>query len=339
MQSFPSFTPGWIIRQPALLSRWLAWAERLRRVGWRRVGVIAAAVGSITALVVVAADRFSPDTWIPALREHWPLVLAVAGIHSTMTVARRHRRAMAGWSESWLATAPVTSTSVRLTHAIDSFAALFFQYLMACGVLLIVAVVDRHLSASMRPLAAVTAGVIVGSAISWWLPAGKHRELREASRYAPSVVAGTAAPLRPSNDGLSHWPIARAVSTGRPENARELFVAVAMFAVQSGASAVQGLVIMLSWTIAGYLVSLLSAGVSVANEAGRWLLPTPMSFVGFAWPLARRALLHQLAGTAVVAAIVMASGSSAAVVWKMGLLWTALVVVSYATALWMSYRA
>jgi len=335
MQSFPSSTPSWLLQQPALLSRWLACLERWRRVGWARTALMAV-IGIVASIVGVA--HWSSDAGLSALQEYWLLVLVVAGIHSVTSVSRSRRHAVAAWSESWLATAPLSAAAVRVNRAIDCFALLFLQYLIVCVLLAIAALAGGEFGTILRPVAALTAGVLVGSAVGWWLPESRHREQREASRYAVHAAAGNTALLQPSDRGLSHWPVARAMSMGRPENSRLLFVCVALFAVQSGASAVQGIAVLLVWTIAGYLVSLLSAGITVAKEAAHWLRPTPVSFVGFAWPLARRALLHQAIGIVIVAAAM--SGSDAA--WleavSVVVLWMGLVLAVYAFASSTSYR-
>jgi len=339
MQSFPSSIPSWLLRQPALLPRWLACLERWRRLGRSKTAAIAGIgmVASIAAVVAVA--HWSSGAWLSALDEYWLLVLIVAGIHSVTSVSRSRRHAMAAWSESWLATAPLSAAAVGVNRAIDCFALLFLQYLVACLLLAIVAIAGGEFGMVLRPFAALTAGVLVGSAVGWWLPEAKHREQREASRYAVHAAAGNTAVLQPSDSGLSHWPVARAMSMGRPENSRLLFVCVALFAVQSGTSAVRGLAILLVWTMASYLVSLLSAGVTVAKEAAHWLRSTPVSFVGFAWPLARRALLHQAIGIVVIAAAVFASEAAWLAAVNLVLLWMGLVAAVYAFALSTSYRA
>lgn len=302
-----------------------------------------AAIALIGTVVPIAAFGVGvahwSDAWLSALHEYWVLVLIVAGIHSVTSVSRSRRHAVAAWSESWLATAPLSAAAVRVNRAIDCFALLFLQYLVVCLALAIAAMAGGEFGMILRPVAALTAGVLVGSAVGWWLPESKHREQLEASRYAVHAAAGNTALLQPSDRGLSHWPVARAMSMGRPENSRLLFVCVALFAVQSGASAVRGIAILVVWTIAGYLVSLLSAGITVAKEAADWLRPTPVSFVGFAWPLARRALLHQAIGIVVVAAAVFGSEAAWLAAVNLVVLWMGLVMTVYAFAASTSYRA
>jgi len=332
-------TPTWLLRQPALLSRWLACKERVRRAGPVKAAAIAlAAVIGLAALIVLLDFRFHLQSWMVALHDYWVPVLAVAIVHSSTVVLRRHRRAVIGWADSWLAVAPLSSGSVRLTQAIDSLAPLLWQYLAVCCVLMLMAMVSGGWTLFPRLVAAIAGGTILGAAVAWWKPLHKRHELREASRYTRSVAPKNAASLQPSDRGLAHWCVARAMSMGRPENARMLFVFVTMFAIPAGVSALQGLAIMLSWTIAGYLVALLSSVVTVASAAGHWLHPTPMSFGGFAGPIASRALLHQAAGTALAAAGVIASGSPWLAVVKLSLSWMVLVMVVYAIALRMSYR-
>jgi len=322
---------------PTLLARWLAWRERLRRAGRIEAIGVATLIVALAVAAIFIAGRFDLTAWPATLRDYWLLIFALATLHSSTSVARRHRRAVANWPESWLAAAPLPSASVRLAHAIDSFTTLVVQYLPACFLLLAIAAAGRNLHAAKIPLIALTVGCVAGSIVAWRWP-GRHRhETREASRYTPSMAA-TASALQPSDRALSHWPIARAISTGRPENARLLFLFVTLFAMQSGISALEGLVVLLLWTLAGYLVSLLIAVVSVANEAARWLRSTPLRWMGFALPLVRRALLHQAIGTTIAAAGTVATGVSWLQALSVSGLWLILVIVTSSVASLLSYR-
>jgi hypothetical protein len=270
------------------------------------------------------------------LSEQWSLVFALALLHSVTVASRARRLGQERWTKSWLAAAPLTATAVRLDRAVDTLGAVFIHYLAVCGLLLLIALVGDALVATSLTLAALTAGAFAGCVIASLVPTGKKKERRHSSRYAPSVTASKAG-LQPSNRGLSHWPIARALSTWRPENARMLFMLVATFVIQAGTSAQRSLVILTLWALVAYLVSLLVAVVVVARVAGEWLRATPVTFGGFAWPLSCRASVHQFLGT-MLAALGIGAFSGKFIALATALAWAAAFLSTYAIACRLSYR-
>ena len=69
------------------------------------------------------------------------------------------------------------------------------------------------------------------------------------------------------------------------------------------------LFILVTWTVGSYLIALLIAIPHVGRSASQWLRSTPVTFWTFAWPLARRALLHQLLGTLIAMGITLADNT------------------------------
>jgi hypothetical protein len=114
---------------------------------------------------------------------------------------------------------------------------------------------------------------------------------------------------------------------------------VALFAVQGGASILSGLTVVAMWVVAAYLGGLLAAVVQVSREASAWLRCTPIKFHAFAWPIARRALLHQALGTAGAVAVMIAQGATPAMAIYCGVLWLSMVVLIFTISLAESYRA
>ena len=78
---------------------------------------------------------------------------------------------------------------------------------------------------------------------------------------------------------------------------------------------------------------------ALLRAAGQWLRSTPITFWAFAWPLARRMLLHQVVGTLAGVAIMLLLGAPPRVALYIGTLWLALVVVVTAVSLADCYRA
>jgi hypothetical protein len=69
------------------------------------------------------------------------------------------------------------------------------------------------------------------------------------------------------------------------------------------------------------------------------LRSTPITFWEFAWPLARRALLHQLCGALIAMGVMLMLGSSLFIAIYFGTLWLTLVVLTAALSLADCYRA
>ena len=189
---------------------------------------------------------------------------------------------------------------------------------------------------SLQLSALITIGVTVGGPCGWWLFRRAPSRGNEGSRYTLWPKHGTH--MVPSSAALSHWPIAQAFAWGRPENAR-LLLGAAILTVPGGTGMLGALFILVTWTVGSYLIALLIAIPHVGRSASQWLRSTPVTFWTFAWPLARRALLHQLLGTLIAMGILLALGAPLLTVVYFGAVWLMLVVLSAAVSLADCYRA
>ena len=178
-------------------------------------------------------------------------------------------------------------------------------------------------------------GAIVGGPCGWWLSRRAPTRSREHSRYTLRPRHGTQ--TAPSSAPLSHWPIAQAFAWGRPENARFLLGA-AVLTVPGGTGILGALSLLVAWTVASYLGALLVAIPHVGRAASQWLRSTPITFRDFAWPLARRALLHQALGTLVGMGAMLALGVSPATAIYLGAVWWTVVVLTATVGLADCYR-
>jgi len=179
---------------------------------------------------------------------------------------------------------------------------------------------------ALRIVARLWGGALLGAVAAWFTPIGRPHERREDSRYAPSArPLATAASLA----SLSHWPIAQTFAWGRPENLRALVIVCLLLGVQAGSSALHGLLILSVWLAGGYLGSLLLAVPRAAIAAAEWLRTTPLAFGRFAWALARRALLHQAVGLALMASGLVAMGAAPSLALYFAVLWLSFVVLVY----------
>lgn len=337
--TFSAFS--WLLRHPHLRVRWLAARNELQRFlrdRRRAASVIGGAAIASFALLYAAVTSAGSVELIEPLLSYWPLVTLLAALHAAMAVARGLRRFEAERSSSWLAAAPVALSKVRFSERVLSVAPVVLQWIGIIGLIAILGAVEAaNPRSALTLIAAVSAGAVAGLLVGLWTPRSKPHRSFEASRYVRAVRADGRA-FHPADAALSRWPVNLAVSWGRPENSRVLLV-IALFAVQGGASILSGLTVVAMWVVAAYLGSLLAAVMQVAREASAWLRSTPMRFHAFAWPIARRALLHQLLGTVGAAGVMMALGASPAMALYLGVLWLSVVMVVCAISLASFYRA
>jgi hypothetical protein len=322
--------PLWL--ETALIAR----ARWFRLDGWRVLGTCSLGAGFI-ALLAWGRFEFARD-FSRELIELLTRVGLVAGVlvagHALLVVSASRRRLVERHRRGWLTAAPLPRSVV------DRFIAICvllraLGHLMVLTLLLCLIHVFAGTSLAHTSLPAIViAGFIVGSLCGWLLP---HRSgnLREASRYAPrNADAGKG---QRGVRALAHWPIAQVFAWQRPENARFVVVAV-LFTVQGGTSIAGGLAVMGAWLTAIYLVSLLRAIAVSGRAAANWLRSTPLPFVTFAWSLTKRALLHQVIGVSLAAALGMVLGGPPGMILYMSGLWIAIVVCVSAVTLADSYR-
>jgi hypothetical protein len=108
--------------------------------------------------------------------------------------------------------------------------------------------------------------------------------------------------------------------------------------IPGGVGPLAAMCLLASWVVACYLGALLLALPRIADAASDWLRSTPITFWGFAWPLARRTLLHQLVGTVVGVAIMLLLGAELRDALYVATLWLALVALVAAVCLADCYR-
>lgn len=335
--------PSWLLRHPELLAHWLMAINALRRLtqNRRRAALLAGTVFVGASLILYAAFfamRSAAVHLIEPLLAYWAVVLLLALVHAFMTVSRRLRRGKAAMAKSWLSAAPIRPASVTLTRVVVAVGPIVGQWIAICALVALIAVIESAQAGSARKLmGAISAGALIGSLLGFWRPKPKPRTSYEDSRYARAMSVTDQQPLRASAAALSHWPVNLTLAWSRPENSRALVV-IALLSVQSGTSMLGGMAVIAMWFSAAYLGSLLAAVVHVAREAGMWLRSTPMRFHAFAWPIARRALLHQIAGTTIAMGLMMLQGAPPAMAAYLGAMWLTVVALVCAISLADSYR-
>jgi hypothetical protein len=127
-------------------------------------------------------------------------------------------------------------------------------------------------------------------------------------------------------------PVARAQAWFRPENAR-LFVLVVIATMPAGTSPWAGMCALSVAFLASYASALARTVMQTGSEAARWLQATPIHFLAFAWPIMRRAVLHQIIVSLGVAALLLPLGATVGALAYLVLLWLTLVLMSW--CLWL----
>jgi hypothetical protein len=110
-------------------------------------------------------------------------------------------------------------------------------------------------------------------------------------------------------------------------------VLVVIATMPAGTSAQAGACAVVVALLLSYAWALARAVPQTASEAARWLQGTPMRFLAFAWPLMRRALVHQAALSAGAAALLLPLGAQLEDVLYLALAWLVLVLTVW--TLWL----
>lgn len=329
--------PAFLRRHPALWVEWLRVANSFSR--WRGEGSQAALLflcGSavvIALLVVVSGHVVSA---IQSLSEYWVLLAVVAAIYSVTSVGGRRRQLEESRSQSWLIATPIPPGSLLISQAIRVFLPLFFLLVAAVMFPALIALTNEGVTAAAEKVAGAAAGgLFLGGVVGWYTGRRANPSGVVPSRYVPQPRTDRA--MRPDAAGLSGWPIAQVLAWSRPENSRYVLVA-ALLAVQGGSSALTGLAVVGMYLVASYLAALLSAMTAVAKSAALWLRATPITLMGFAWSVSRRALAHQLIGVALAIMCTLLLGSPISMALQVAGLWLGLFISISGFALLDNYR-
>ena len=337
--TIPSWFPHRLRRHPALLSATIIGLNQLHRLTAtprRRVlvGVSLAFAGALV-WIVVASEAIALA--IHQALDHPAIVVAAAALYSASLIPKRRRTAAAAHARSWLVATPRAPSTRGVAILVAVLKSLFARWLGAAVPTLLMSLntaVTREQSLTLLLL--LTAGAAGGAIFGSLLGHRGPRRKREASRYTrhPRVIDAT----RPSAAGLARWPIAQALAWIRPENAR-LLLAVAILTIPGGIGPLAAAGLLASWAIVSYLGALFLAVPRVARTASDWLRSTPIAFWAFAWPLARRMLLHQFCGTVIGGVVMRLLGAAPSTALYAGTVWLAIVALVTASSLADCYRA
>lgn len=308
----------------------LAWRNGARRLpGSRQQGLLAAAIGAPVAaiLLLLALYGGAARAALSALGAPW-VVIAVAAIYAVALIAKLKRRTKSRLSRSWLAATPQVDSGGTATTAwlvAIPFVGHFSLAAVAAAALSLNAGVT--LDQVARLLALAVLGYTGGALVAWAWPNREPKARHEASRYTRRPRAR--GELMPNDAALACWPIAQALAWSRPENSRQLLI-VALISVPAGTHGLYAVGILAAWALLFYLIAVLAAVAHVARQASLWLRPTPLRVAALAWPITRRAAVHEAVGTFVAMTAMRALGTSWPTVVYIGMLWAAVVTATAA---------
>jgi hypothetical protein len=329
--------PAFLRRHPALLVEWLRLANSLSR--WRGDGrrallLVLCAVAVASALLFSLSGHVA-DT-IRVLAKYWVLLAVVAAIYAATSVSGRRRQLEESKSQSWLIATPIPPRSLLISQAIRVLLPLCVLAVMVVMVPALVALMTEGIAAAAEKVAGAAAGgLFLGGVVGWWTARRAKPSGVVPSRYVPKPRVRH--PMQADSAGLAGWPIAQVLSWSRPENSRYVLIA-ALLAVQGGSSAVAGLSVVAMYFVASYLAALVSAMVTVARSAAIWLRATPVTLMGFAWSVSRRALAHQVLGVALGVACMVLLGAPIGMALQVAALWVGLFISISGFALVDNYR-
>jgi hypothetical protein len=341
-RSIPPSIPHWLRRYPLGLTTAIAFVNRAERLFTARRGrAVAVAMGlaflaGLLAALLATTGRAA--FIVQQALSYGGILVAASGLYGASLISTRRRKLELVRARSWLIATPRVAGASSATTALLTIVPLVWRlavFVAFTSLLSLNAAVT--IEQSLRLGALTTVGAVFGALCGWALSRPSATRRREGSRYTPRPKRNPA-PMAPSGAALSHWPIAQAFAWGRPENAR-LLLGAAVLTVPAGSGLLGALFILVTWIVGSYLVALLIAIPRVAQSASEWLRSTPISFWEFAWPLARRALLHQLCGATIGSSVLLMLGSGLSTAVYFGTLWMILVVLTAVISLADCYRA
>jgi len=302
--------------EPLLDAWWRArWAVVYRLPSESKLMFTALLIGgaTIASFAAIALARApSARAAFEWCANHRFLCASAAASYGLLFVLRRRANIRSEYAQSWLVATPIRASAFQQMMAMRIAASLMLQLAV---VSVIVATVGD--SAAMVTLLPVMAGLLLGGTVGAVWPITEHLDSRPASRI---LRHRRGEDHRPSLDGLSRWPIRSALAWHRPENSKFLFI-VAALSVPAGSSAVLGLLILATWSVASYSFALVHSIPLVAKEAAVWLRPTTVAFGAFAWFIVRRALIHQCLGVFLLSIIAIQVGGALVEVMYFAVLW------------------
>ncbi len=207
------------------------------------------------------------------LHRHVLLLAGIAAFVACVLVARRRSLKRTQASRSWTAALPVQPS-------IAAWEALLIEVapalVMAGAVIVAFAIASLWVAAAIFTGLEITAGIVVGTLVSYCMPAPKAVVLSPGSRYVPHR-RGVQAPVpQGSLSALGTWPLRQMFASARPKAVARATLPMLLI-MPMGATADSAMLILAILGVTGALLLLVSSTMAVGAWAARWVQPLPLS--------------------------------------------------------------
>ena len=269
-------------------------------------------LGAVLAFVLLYAERDWVVEGVKWLRHQILATTGLATIASAVGIARRRVSKRAEFARSWLAALPVRARiagwerlHIETLPAVAAVAALTGIYIAVAALTAFTA--GRGGGSALAVWAAMCGGVMLGAILSYGLPGPRPVDLPPGSRYVPHRRAAKASVVRPSFRALGIWPLRLVFARAQPKLvARAILPILVLMPIGTSASA--ALCVIAIYVVAGALLLLIPAAISVSSKVRGWVAPLP----------ARASSVMQAVLLPTLAAIVGASAAEGLFLFLMG---------------------
>jgi hypothetical protein len=263
---------------PRLMSAYLMRSNRAPPQ--RLVPPILLGLGGVLAFVLLYTERDWVEYSIKWLRHQILAASGLATIASAMAIARRRVSKRAEFARSWLAALPVRARIagwetllIETLPAVAAVAALTGAYIAVAPLAAFTG--GRGGGSALAVWAAMSGGVIVGAIASYGLPGPRPVDLPPGSRYVPHRRAAKASAVRPSLKALGLWPLRLMFARAQPKLVARAILPILVL-MPIGTSATAALCVIAIYVVAGALLLLVPAAISVSSLSARWMAPLPL---------------------------------------------------------------
>lgn len=250
------------------------------------------------------------------VHRHALLLSGLAAFVACVLVARRRSLKRTQASRSWIAALPVQPSIARWEALLIEMAP---PLAMAGALILAFAIASMWEASAIFTGLEMTGGVVLGTLVSYCMPAPKAIDLPPGSRYVPHRRVAKAPVPRGSLSALGTWPMRQMFARARPKAVARATLPILLI-MPMGATADSAMLMLAMLAVIGALLLLVSSVMAVGARAARWVQPLPLSDVLLSRRLLAPALAVMLCTAIVAAWLLWVMGTPVAQSAKIGAL-------------------
>jgi hypothetical protein len=182
---------------------------------------------------------------------------------------------------------------------------------MAGALILAFAIASVWVTSAIFTGLEITGGVVLGTLVSYCIPAPKVDDLPPGSRYVPHRRVVKAPVPRGSLSALGSWPVRQMFASARPKAVARATLPLLLI-MPMGATADSAMLVLGMLAVTGALLLLVSSTMAVGARAARWARPLPLSDGLLLRTLLARAFAVMFCVVVVAAWLLWAMGTSLA---------------------------